>query len=277
MATTLKPTDEQQMNVVRQFIGAMNKLPIGAKINFSCEPFKTDDKATVWFTHEAWEKMCALIDVVGEKEVGWHATVERNDEIPGHNYMVTDLLVYPQKVGSATVNTDQEEYQNWLNAFPDEVFNNIRGHFHSHVNFDPSPSPTDDAHVESIAKQLSDDMFYLFMIWNKKLKFTCRLYDLRENLYFDTKDVEVKTIDALGIADFLKAAKSMIQIKTYSNVAQYNGAQSSKSNTGTAASTKNTTVETKLPMRQQPMIGAGWRSNSGYDDYEDMDGHPYYS
>ena len=273
MASILNPTHEDQMNVVRQFIGAISKLPPGTrKLSFNCEPYKTEDKATVWFTNEAWLKMCALIDAVGDKEVGWHAVVKRNDDIPGHNYMVSDILVYPQEVGAATVNTDQEAYQNWLNAFEDDVFNNIRGHFHSHVNFSPSPSSTDDAHVESLVKQLSGDMFYLFMIWNKKHEYTCRLYDLRENLYFENKDVEVKTVDVAGVAEFIADAKTKITNKVYTGVQVYSSAQSSKTapagSKSTTTSNKtdtNNKTDTKLPMRQRPVIGAGWRGGYDYD------------
>ncbi len=280
MATILNPTDVQRMDVIRKFAAAVSQLPPGAKkISFNCEPYKTDDKATVWFTPDAWAKMTALINFVGEKEVGWHGVVKRADDMEGHNYVVSDILVYPQDVASATVNTDQEAYQNWLNAFDDDVFNNIRGHFHSHVNFSPSPSTTDDTHVESLVNQLSGDMFYLFMIWNKKLEYTCRLYDLRENLLFEDKDVAVKTIDNIGLSRFLEDAKTKIKVRTCPNVQVYNGTNQNKSGsaTGSTTHTSPTTTSganTKLPMRRSPQIGGGWRGGDYEDEYENMNG-PY--
>lgn len=38
-------------------------------------------------------------------------------------------------------------------------------------------------------------MFYIFMIWNKRGEKTVKIYDLRENILFETADVTVTMPD----------------------------------------------------------------------------------
>lgn len=257
MAKLLKLTPEARQAAINKFATSLSNIDTyTGKISYN-HAFSTDAKATVWFTQDSWAKMIALIHSVGEKEVGWHGIVQRAEEAEGYNYVVTDLLVYPQTVSGATVDTDQEKYQNWLNRQSDEVFNHIRGHFHSHVNMPCNPSSTDDQHVQDLVKQIPADDFYVFMIWNKKMEFTARIYDLRANLFFETTDVDVKTIGDVGLQEFIQNAKSMIEIKTYSyGASNYNKGASAGQNKGSATGGP--------PLR--PVMGGGWRGGYPYDD-----------
>ena len=67
-------------------------------------------------------------------------------------------------------------------------------------------------------------MFYIFMIWNKRGDKTIRIYDNKENVFFDTNDCEVSIEEDVGIESFLEKAKKLVKDKptvtvynTYSN------------------------------------------------------------
>lgn len=192
------------------------------KISFT-KTFSIDKKrtATVYFTSEAWTKMVVLIQEFS-KEVAWHGLASRIESEDHDEYMVYDILVYPQEVTGATVNTDQEGYEKWLMSNDDDVFNNIRMQGHSHVNMGPTPSAVDITHQEKILEQLEDDMFYIFMIWNKSFKRNIKIYDLQKNVLFEDSDVEVKIFDSgIGLDEFINNAKEMVKDKVYSYGSNY--------------------------------------------------------
>lgn len=175
-----------------------------------------DEKATLYFTETAWIKMATLVSEF-DKEVAWHGVAKRGDDKSKNEYIVSDIMVYPQEVTGSTVNTDQTKYQNWLYSFDDDTFNNIRFQGHSHVNMGTTPSAVDLTHQNSILEQLNDDMFYIFIIINKKHDKTIKIYDLAKNMLFETKDVTIQFIDdGLGLREFISEAKSMVTEKTYS-------------------------------------------------------------
>lgn len=207
---TLAPDILEQCT--KEFYEALKagKFPDG-KVNFTKELGTVDRKATVFFDEMAWQKMQLLIREF-DKEVAWHGIAKRGEE--KDTYLISDILVYPQEVTGATVTTDQEEYQMWLMQKDDDVFNNIRMQGHSHVNMGVTPSAVDLNLYESILDQLDSDMFYIFMIWNKRGDKTVKIYDLRENILFETADVTVSVCEEEnGLTSFLKAAKDLVVSK----------------------------------------------------------------
>lgn len=188
------------------------KFPDG-KVNFTKTLGIVDRKATVLFTEMAWQKMQTLIREF-DKEVAWHGVAERCEE--KDTYLISDILVYPQEVTGSTVTTDQNEYEMWLMKQEDDVFNNIRMQGHSHVNMSTSPSSVDLNLYEGILSQLDKDMFYIFMIYNKRGEKTVKLYDLKENILFETADVTVAVKEVGDLSGFLEEAKALVVTKTYS-------------------------------------------------------------
>lgn len=148
----------------------------------------TNRKATLYIEDIAWNKMKALVDEF-DKEVAWHGIAKRR-EAEGE-YIIEDILVYPQTVTAATVVTDQEKYQMWLYEQEDDVFNNIRMQGHSHVNMGTTPSGVDTTYYQGIIDQMSDDMFYIFMILNKKGSRHVEIWDKKINTIFETADITV--------------------------------------------------------------------------------------
>lgn len=208
MSKVIKLTQEHIDDLRSSFEEALatGKFSDG-KFTFTKDLGKLDRKATVFFTPLAWCKQSQLVSNF-DKEVGWHGVAKRGDN--PDTFIIEDILVYPQEVTSATVTTDQEKYQMWLMNHDDEVFNNIRYQGHSHVNMGTSPSTVDINLYEQILDQLEDDMFYIFMIWNKRGEKTIKIYDLRENVYFETADV---TVEVIGFGDFYEKAKEMVKDK----------------------------------------------------------------
>lgn len=230
MSKPIKMT-EQYMNECRSdFEKAllMTKLADG-RLNFSKVFSIEDKKATIFFTGEAWVKMVMLLKEF-DKEVAWHGVAQRAEDESKDEYIISDIMVYPQTVTGASVDMDTEKYATWLmeNA-EDERFNRIRMQSHSHVNMSTSPSSVDLAHQEEILNMLGEDDFYIFMIWNKSFTSTNKVYDLKKNILFEDRDITVKIIGGVeNLDDFIKGAKDMVVSKaivtpTYSG-GYYSGA-----------------------------------------------------
>ena len=219
MSRLIKLTPECMEECKTEFMKIIaNAKFADGKITFSKTIGTVNRKAQVLFTEMAWLKMTNLIDEF-EKEVAWHGIAVRGEE--PDTYCIKDILVYPQEVTGATVTTDQEKYSMWLMQQPDEIFNNIRMQGHSHVRMSTSPSSVDTTWYEQILDQMKDDMFYIFMIWNKRREKTIKIYDLRENVLFETADVEVKVIhEDGGIMKFMDSAKEMV-VETHTSYGAY--------------------------------------------------------
>lgn len=213
MSKIIKITSENIDEIRRAFEEALKgaKLSDG-KISFTKTFGNIQRKANLYFTEIAYLKMLTLVREF-DKEVAWHGIAKRCED-EEDAYIISDILVYPQEVTGATVNTDQEKYQMWLMNHDDEVFNNIRMQGHSHVNMSTTPSPVDTSLYERILEQLDDDMFYIFLIWNKRNEKTIKIYDLAKNVLFETLDITVSIrSENIGIERFLKEAKEMVQNK----------------------------------------------------------------
>ena len=218
MSKIIKLTQQHLDELRRDFNTALTgaKLSDG-KITFTKSFNSIQRKATLYFTELAYLKMLTLVREF-DKEVAWHGIAKRGEDASKDEYIVSDILVYPQEVTGATVNTDQEKYQMWLMNHEDEVFNNIRMQGHSHVNMGTTPSAVDTSLYERILEQLDDDMFYIFLIWNKRNEKTIKIYDLAKNVLFETADVTVAVLDdGTGIERFVKDAKEMVQDKKYTH------------------------------------------------------------
>ena len=176
-----------------------------------------DDGVTVLFTPAAYAKMLMLLHSF-DSEVAWHGVVERAAD---DCFIIKDILVYPQVVTGATVNTDQEEYQQWCLAIDDDTFNAMHMQGHSHVNMGTTPSATDLTHQESILSQIDKDGFYIFMIWNKRLERNIKIYDMKTNTLYENSDVAVGiTGEGEDLEGFIAEAKTLVQKKAYSAASQ---------------------------------------------------------
>lgn len=187
------------------------------RINFSLDLAKIEKppeekRAKVVFRPKAYLKMLELVNSFSS-EVAWHFLVDRDATDPTKFYL-TDVIVYPQEVTSATVEMDELKYGQWLMKIPDEDFNHIRGQGHSHVNMGVSASDTDMEHQEKIVGQLNDrseNPFYVFIIANKRREMRFWVYDIQENIVYENDDVSWYVYDdADDIVGFVNDAKELV-------------------------------------------------------------------
>lgn len=133
--------------------------------------------------------MCLVRNFDGE--IGWHGTVTREYN---NNFVINDIFVYPQIVTPISITTDQVSYENWLMSQDDDVFNNLRMHGHSHANLSVIPSFQDKYHRDRLVEQLGVDMFYIFMVWNKKYEVYSLLYDYNSRTVYNSNHIVVNVV-----------------------------------------------------------------------------------
>lgn len=281
MSKPIKLTDELIAAIQQEFIENVKKMKMfDGKLNYT-KNFKWDgeDRASVVFSAVAFAKMTMLVQNF-TSEVAWHGVAYR-DEKEKNKFYITDILVYPQVVTGSTVNTDQDAYQTWLYTHNDEVFNNIRMQGHSHVDFSTTPSGVDATHQEKILSQIDDDMFYIFMIWNKKFERNIKIFDMANNTLYETADVDLYIgDDGCDLNAFIKDAKELVKTKTY----QYGGGQYGQSGyqygkqqtvfqtqTGSDKTTKGKPKGGKKDKHDIGSSGKGY-NYGGYDDDYDQYG-----
>ena len=176
-------------------------------------------------------------------EIGWHGICKRSPS-DDSTYIIEDVFVYPPKVTGTNITTDETKHGEWLNTFPDEVFNHMRFHGHSHVNMGVFSSGTDDDLQRDLISMLVDpNDFYLFFIMNKRMEVFVRLYDNKFGVVYETKDVTVTISDGETDLDtFMKDSRSLVTTVTYTPTTtgnqtshQGNTNSGSKSNAGSGA------------------------------------------
>jgi len=212
MARPIVMTDTMKQKAQQEFLEMLagTKMSDG-KLSYSKSFTYKDAGAVVWLSPEAYKKTLALVTEFSD-EVAWHGTVSRSGD---DEFIIEDIFVYPQEVTGSTVNTDQEAYTKWLYELDDDTFNKVRMQGHAHVNMGVSPSGVDDRHRQQILEQLEDGMFYIFMVWNKRLEVHTLIYDMERNILYDDKDVEVKLLGNEGMDEFLADAREKVQKKTF--------------------------------------------------------------
>lgn len=148
-------------------------------------------KARVYISAIAYLKMMLYVRDTST-EIAWHGTVTRHGKNVFH---ITDVMLYPQTVSGATVNTDQDKYNEWIQELDDDTHNSMRFQGHSHVNMGVTPSGTDMAFYNDILQVLPNDDYYIFMIMNKQGNMTLLIYDLAENIIYETADIDCSIIN----------------------------------------------------------------------------------
>lgn len=210
MPTPIRITDNLKKEAKAEFAALLDDLKMsGGEISYSKSFKYKDASAILWMSPAAYSKTIALVNLFSD-EVAWHGTVTRKS---ANEFIIEDIFVYPQEVTGATVSTDQDGYTEWLYEFDDEIFNKIRMQGHSHVNMGVSPSGVDTGHREKILDQLEDDMFYIFMVWNKRLDIHTLIYDMANNILYDDKDITVKLLGDDSLDAFLADAENKVQKK----------------------------------------------------------------
>lgn len=196
---------EQVLNDVRQQIenAKFSTDKITYSISMSKEKLSGDDRVQIHFSEAAYYKMKELIDQCS-KEIAWDGIVKRDPENKRIFY-IEDIIVYPQVVTNATVNTDDEKYTEWLMGLDNDTFNHRRFNGHSHVNMGTTPSATDMTYREQSMKNIKD--FFIFGIFNKRDESNMAVYDVENNTLYENEDIVLY----IPIPDYTDWAKSAIK------------------------------------------------------------------
>lgn len=191
----------------------------------------------------AWLKISKLVQECSG-EVAWHGLVQ---QLPDNKYLIYDIVVFPQEVTAATANGVDGEYEMWVATLPDEIFDNMRCHMHSHVNMGVTPSGTDENYYTNLMTQVQD--FYITMIINKSNNYHLRFYDKVHNIVWSELNFEVCMADGTTYKNWYDSVKDNIRTATpniSSSIWNYNtnSASSKKKETCQEGSTKTTKVTT---------------------------------
>lgn len=273
-AKPIKLTADLIRQAVIEFSEAVSAMKMAdGKVSYNKNfTYKDAEKAKILFTPTAYAKMISLL-MAFDSEVAWHGVGRRLEDVG--SFLISDILVYPQTVSGTTVEMDTEEYATWImDNDEDDRFYNIIMQGHSHVRMGTSPSAVDKTHQEEILEQLSDDKFYIFMIWNKRLEHYTKIFDLKNNILYEDSDVVYGiSDDDCDLDEFIKDAKKMVVEKKYSyskNTPYYAGYNSSNASNNQNKDNKTPTSPSSKPKDKQngkSCIGNGWKGRGS----EDMD------
>ena len=295
MSKYIKFTPDLIDKMRQEFDAALSSAKmVGGEFTFKKILDNVDAKATLRFTDHAFLKMFTLVQWF-DKEIAWHCVAERTEN--ENEYLISDVLVYPQTVTGVTVEMDTGEYAKWIEngvLSGDDRFFKLHAQGHSHVNMSTSPSGTDLQHQRGILEDLRPNGFYIFMIWNKRGEYTLWIYDLEKNIVFENKDITLEIgEDGDEFSAFMKEAKDIVKTKT----TQYTGAVGYS--TGVGGYTKTPAIipasgynnppksvpETKpavaivTPKQKEKVravVASAPASGYNYDDDEDDPDSPFY-
>jgi hypothetical protein len=113
-------------------------------------------------------------------------------------------------------------------------------------------------------------MFYIFMVWNKKMDSHTKVYDLQKNVLYEDGDVEVKLLDTgIGLSAFIESAKDMVTKKTYASATTYGnyGGYNNYGRTNTPTGPYNPTKEKSKTTVSG--VRHGYQTSLYGDDWED--------
>lgn len=232
----------------------------GVTLNFKLKEVKDDRKATITLSAQAYMKIFALVHTYST-EVERHGVVERTAADAFH---IKDVLIFPHKVTSATVISDQTEYEKWLDTLDDNTFNALRFHGHSHVNMGVTPSGVDMTYRYNILNNFgtpseTSDLFYIFLIFNKRGDISGEIYDLQNNALYSksTTADEIKIVieDCDWLTDFLDEAKKVVT-ESYGYSSYGGGSYGGNSHSGTTTTPKSTSPKrgAKAEARQGSLL-----------------------
>ena len=234
----------------------------GVTLNFKLKEVKDDRKATITFSAKAYMKIFALVHTYST-EVEWHGVVERT---AADAFYIKDVLVFPHKVTGATVISDQTEYEKWLDTLDNETFNALRFHGHSHVNMGVTPSGVDMTYRHNILNNFgmpsaTSDLFYIFLIFNKRGDISGEIYDLQNNALYskstNTDEIDIVVEDCDWLTEFLDEAKRVVT-ESYSGYSggTYGGSSYSGGTYGGTTTSKPATTSPKRSAKVEARQGS---------------------
>lgn len=122
----------------------------------------------VFVASNAMKKMQILVETVAD-EVGWFMTVFKVED--SNDFHIKDVFLFEQHCHGTTTEVNEDLLSNFaleLSQIPDfeDIWNNIKGWGHSHVNMMVTPSGQDNTQMEFFSRTGFE--FFIRVIANKK-------------------------------------------------------------------------------------------------------------
>ena len=212
---------EEREALLKEFEEALSKSMFQGTFSFTKKyTFNGKDKAHIYYTPSAFAKTVMLLKNF-ESEVAWYCLADRGEE--DNEFIVFDVLVYPQSVTGATVEADEAATAKFMRDLTDEQAEHLFCQCHSHVNMGTTPSSTDLTHQSGIVDSMNGQGFYIFQIWNKRLETSNFIYDFDNNVYWENADIDIEIIDEEwgDLSYFIHDAKKIVTVKS-GYVSSYN-------------------------------------------------------
>lgn len=270
MAKPIKLTKEFIEKSIEEFSASLHKARMtDGKLSYTKNfNYKEDAKAELLFTPTAFAKVTRLI-MDFTSEIGWYGCGER---VGDSSFLITDILVYPQKVTGTVVDFDPVDVSNWLyENREDERFDNVIMQGHSHVMMSTFASGVDLDHQAEILSQVREDGFYIFLIWNKKFEHNNKIYDLKNNILYEDSDITVKIVgEDTDLEAFMKEAKSVVKTFSYGNIYDRTADLSTPIYNGKIESIVSEKKFETLP-KETGKYGSGYQNRGSEDMFDHFD------
>ena len=220
MSRPLRLNDKEIEDISALLQSNLKKITLNGldKLNLSLPVPTNKTRAKLIFSSIAWTKMYWLVQEF-KGEIEWHGLIVRTGK---HAFFVKDILTFPHEVSSVSVISDQKEYTDWLESLPQEQRQELFFHGHSHVNMRVLPSSVDTKYRSDIIGNIGvprpgtdEDIFYAFIILNKHGDWSAQLFDVTNNIVYDTEDIDIDVLceDGTNLSDFLAKTKSIVKEK----------------------------------------------------------------
>lgn len=262
--------------------GSTLTFNIEAELKTLIDAKLTLKRPRIIFETSAFDKMRALVREC-DKEIAWHGVVRQEDNV----FIVEDILLYPQRITSTTVEAEEDKYSQWMVNLDDETHSKLRLQGHSHVNMGVIPSGIDEKYYDELMDHTED--YYIVMILNKKHEYMLRLYDIPNNVIFEKLLLEVE-----GHGEFAEWANTEITnyITTPAPAYMYNYLPKNQVYTGRPLTRRVEEEEEEDYFKdmfpnyeeEEPVEGKSIRNRMGYeiglaykDDFELMNSDPMIS
>lgn len=222
---TKEISDAMILNIFKQFREMVKLYPTYAsksgkstKITIDCNfDIPITEKVKLIYTPEAWIRMKSLVAHFST-EVAWYGVVDKIDK---RTFRIRDVKICKQIVTGVKVDSEDADTNEFYDSLTDDEVNHLHFQGHSHVNMGTTPSEVDVRNQLDMVANLGGTGFFIFQVWNKKDSITTVLYDLDENVIYDSDDVKMIVEDSMGsITDWVDYADKLVVTKkptTYSS------------------------------------------------------------
>lgn len=248
---------QQITNVVKNVATKPVKYIVTECYNILKNMWAEPDYVKLTITAEAWYKLVAFINLVGDFEITGFGRIQSVPTENGVMHLVTDFDIIKQEVKPAYVEADEDAVLQFLMKLPEDQRDEWTLDWHSHVEMGTTPSGTDwNNYSEMLATRMGKQ--FPSMIVNKKGHITA------QQIISDNRHPSIQVMvqqKALPESDILKI---------------YNECKDKVERLCTEYVAPVTTYKPTYASQTTSNIWAGYAKKSDAQAVEDYDDYEYY-